>query len=160
MVGSVGPLDQVGFGLDVELDGPQGVEQRRRVFFECDEVLGQIVARVRDMVVDLFLQVSEQPHDLVEALVEGHGDVLEERVDEVPELVGVLFGEAEHLGDDVHRDVLGVHGGCIDDVETLDLIEEPVAEGSASPARARPRPSERTPEAACGERHGDTAGPT
>ena len=77
---------------------------------------GEVVAGVGDVVLDLLAQVLEERHHPLGALLEREGHALEHVVHEAAEAVGVLLGEAEHVGDDPHRDVLGVLLGGVDDV--------------------------------------------
>ena len=52
-------------------------------------------------------------------LLERQGDALEDVVHEPAEDVGVLLGQAEHVGDDPDGDVLRVLLGGVDDVAAL-----------------------------------------
>ena len=83
-----------------------GVEQER------DEV----VARVGDVILDLRLQVVEQLLHADGPLLQRERHAFEHVVDEAAERVGVLLGQAEHVGDHAHRDVLGVVARGVDDV--------------------------------------------
>ena len=69
------------------------------------------------MVVDLAVHVRVElgEHRLPLLVPGGRVDVLEDQADELPELVGVLGGEAEEPDDDPDRDVPGVLGGGIED---------------------------------------------
>ncbi len=79
------------------------------------------------MVVDLREQVVEQRRHALDALFRRQVHALERVLDELPELRSVLGREAEHVGDDPHRDVLGVVTGSVDDVRAVESVDQRVA---------------------------------
>ncbi len=79
----------------------------------------EVVARVGDVVLDVRLRYSKSAMKPPDPLLEREGDALEHVVHELPELVAVLLRQAEHVGDDPHRDVLGVVIGGVHDVLPL-----------------------------------------
>ena len=93
-----------------------------------DEVGGEVVARVVEVVVDLLEQVVEQPLHPLDAVLGRQVDALEHALHELAEPRPVLRREAEHVGDDPHRDVLRVLGGGVDHVLPLERVDERVAE--------------------------------
>ena len=98
------------------------------VELRVDQVGGEVVTRVVQVVVDLREQVVEQPCDPLDALVRRQVDAFEQVLDELAELRPVLRREAEHVGDDPHRDVLRVVVGGVDHVPPRERVDERVAE--------------------------------
>ena len=101
----------------------EGIESLT-VQFGVDQVAREVLTGVFEVVGDLRPQVVEQPADPLDALVRRPVDALEQVLDELTELRPILRREAEHVGDDPHRDVLCVLTGGIDDVPAPELIDE------------------------------------
>ena len=78
------------------------------VQLRVDEVAGEVPTRVVEMLVDLREEVFKHPRDALDALIRRQVDALQQVLDELAELRPVLRGEAEHVSDDPHRDVLRV----------------------------------------------------
>ena len=110
------------------------VGQLRPSSSTLQQVRREVVAWVLAVVGDLAVEV------VVERLEAGLADLglavdaLQRVVDELAEEVVVLQREAEHPGDDVHRDVLGVLLGGVDDGLAGDDVAHVVEALAAEPA--------------------------
>ena len=102
------------------------------VDLDVEQVGRQIVARVLDVLLDLPVDVLVEGLEAGDPLLGGQVDLLEHAMHEVTEDRLVLRREAEHAGDHVHRDALGVLHGGVDDggarLDRADAVEQLVAE--------------------------------
>ena len=101
--------------------------ERDSVHLRVEEVRGEIVARVVDVVLHLVAEVLEQDHHPVRTLFHRKCDAFEHVLHESTEAIGVLLREAEHLHDHAHRDVLRVLLGGVDHIATLHRVDELLA---------------------------------
>jgi hypothetical protein len=104
-------------------DDVRGIEPVT-VQFGVDQVAGEVLARVLEVVAYLCLQVVEQPADPLDAFLRRPVDALQQVLDELPELWPVLRRKTQHVGDDPYRDVLRVFGSGVDDVPVPELVDE------------------------------------
>ena len=75
---------------------------------DVQQIAREVVAGVRDVVLDLRVEVLGHGLEHRAALLGREVDEVEHQVHEVAKEVLVLFGEAQHRGDDARRDVLRV----------------------------------------------------
>ena len=102
------------------------------VELDVEEEADQVVARVLDVVADLFVEIVVEGVRFVADLARIAGDHFEDLVHELAEDVAVFAGKAEHLPDHSDRHVLHIlHGGVDDRRAGLDLahfVEQGVAQ--------------------------------
>ena len=98
------------------------------VKLRVDQVAREVLARAIEVLVDLREEVLPHPRNALDAFIGRQVDALEQVLDELAELRPVLRREAEHVGDDPHRDVLRVVSRRIDDVPLAECVDERMAE--------------------------------
>ncbi len=105
--------------------------------------------RVGEVVVDLRPEVVEEVDEAADALARRQVDTPSRTwVHEGAEQLGVLLGQAEHVGDDAHRDVLGVVGRGVDHGPARQVVDQ--ALGST------PRVDGSSASMACGAKAGSS----
>ena len=107
------------------------VHQFVAIEFGLEQERGEIVAWVGHVIGDLIVEVRIErlSFDQTFVVILGDGDAfLKDEVDHVSKVIGIFGWEAEHLGDDAQRNVLGVLDSGIDNVFAFERIEQVVAE--------------------------------